>query len=232
MTVEQITASLRLWEAREARAHKNHQAARARGDHARERHWIAYERKAEEMIDRRRKQLEAAGKAWRPPIIRLPDATFEYVFGAKGGAHRSAGHYTAGRRCKDASELLHEARLDHAFHKSRGWGGLSYEWMVADDGTLLLGNPTDRKGAAVAGQNTGMVNVCMPATTGDRPTPAQQRTLRWLVANAHTSALPKRHRSPVDLRTVPMKGHKDYPGQSTACPGLFIDLYRSKGADS
>lgn len=231
MTVKQITASLRLWERREAAAHRNHLASKARGDHARERVWIDREREAERMIARRRDQLAAVDKTWKPPMVTAEQLglRFQYVFGPKGPVTRCAGHYTAGPRRADATGLAVEARNDHAFHAGKGWGGLSYEWMIADDGTLLLGNPTDRKSAAVALNNTGTVNICCPGTTGDKPTAAQARTLRWLLANAHTSALPKAHRSPVDLRRVPLLGHREFPNQATACPGDFLSLYRSRG---
>lgn len=230
MNTSELRASLELWERRERAAHHNHLHSAETGDHRRERLWIDREREAERMIVRRQGQLEQRGKPWAPPIVGF-HADYQYVFGAKGPVYRAAGHYTAGERCAGARELLAEATADHRYHVGKGWGGLSYEWMIADDGTLLLGNPTGRKSAAVALNNTGMVNVCMPGTTGDRPTAAQQRTLRWLLAHAHTRALPRQHRSPVDLRTIPLRGHRDWPSQSTACPGNFSTLYRTRGAD-
>ena len=92
--------------------------------------------------------------------------SFQDVFGAKGTVTRGAGHYTAGNRCPNATKLAAEMRADHNFHKGKGWGGLSYEAMVADDGTIGFGNPMCRKSAAVASTNTGMVNICCPGTTG------------------------------------------------------------------
>lgn len=154
---------------------------------------------------------------------------FQYVWGGKGPIVAAAGHYSAGPRAADEAELRVEMRRDHEYHAGKGWGGLSYEYMIADDGTLGLGNPTDRKSAAVALHNTGLINVCCPATTGDRPTAAQMATLRWLLANAHTSALPRAHRSPVDLRKITLRGHKQFPDQSTDCPGQFLNLYTSRG---
>lgn len=170
----------------------------------------------------------------RPRIItaRQLGLAFQWVFGSKGTPYRCAGHYTAGHRAADAVALAAEARADHAFHRGKGWGGLSYDYMVADDGTLLLGNPIGRKSAHVGGNNSGNVGICCPGTTGDRPTSAQAATVRWLLANAHTSALPAEHRSPVDLRRLPLLGHNEYPGNATSCPGLFIDMYHAKGAQT
>jgi hypothetical protein len=152
--------------------------------------------------------------------------SFQNVFGSKGVVFRGAGHYTAGRRVPNATELVKEMRSDHAFHKSEGWGGLAYEAMVADDGTIGFGNPMSRKGAAVASTNTGMVNICCPGTTGDRMTPAQKASVRWLMDNWHTKAIPSVHRLPQPARQLGWKGHRFYPGQSTACPGVMIDDYK------
>lgn len=175
--------------------------------------------------------LKKARRSSKPRIItaRQLGLTFQYVFGGKGRVFNIAGHYTAGHRASGAAELMREARNDHAFHRSKGWGGLSYEWMIADDGTIVCGNPTNRKSAAVALHNTGLVNICMPGTTGDKPTEAQARSLTWLLANAHTSAMPAAHRSPVDLRLIWLRGHRQFPDQSTACPGNFQTVYTTRG---
>lgn len=175
--------------------------------------------------------LKKARASSKPRIITARQAglTFQYVFGPKGRVFNTAGHYTAGHRVAGPAALIAEAKSDHAFHRGKGWGGLSYEWMIADDGTIFCGNPTNRKSAAVALHNTGLVNICCPGTTGDKPTEAQARSLRWLLANAHTSAMPAAHRSPVDLRRVPLRGHKEFPDQSTACPGNFLTMYHARG---
>jgi hypothetical protein len=117
-------------------------------------------------------------------------------------------------------------RSDHQFHKGKCWGGLSYEAMVADDGTIGLGNPIGRKSAAVASTNTGMVNICCPWTTGDRMTAAQKASVRWLMDNWHTTAVPAVHRLPLPARSIGWKGHRYYPQQSTECPGVMINDYQ------
>jgi hypothetical protein len=152
--------------------------------------------------------------------------TFQFVFGQKGTVFRGAGHYTAGHRVADAAALAAEMRSDHNFHKGKGWGGLSYEVMVADDGTLGFGNPVTRKSAAVASNNTGLVNICCPGTTGDRMTPQQKASVRWLMDNWHTAAVPAAHRLPLPARSIGWKGHRFYPGNLTACPGVMDQDYK------
>lgn len=188
--------------------------------------WANRVNKCEAMINRRRTQL-GQGSGDKPRIITAEQIglTFQNVFGTKGTIFRGAGHYTAGHRCSGATELIAEAKSDHRFHAGKGWGGLSYEVMVADDGTVLLGNPIWRKSAAVAVNNTGMVNICCPGTTGDNIAEKQRQSIEWLFDNWHTDAIPKAHRLPRSAGSLTWKGHKEWPSQSTACPGNMLDDY-------
>jgi hypothetical protein len=186
--------------------------------------WEGLRDEAKLMVARRDDQLGGS----KPKMITAAGLGlgFQYVFGTKGSVFRGAGHYTAGHRSANAEALKAEMRNDHAFHKSKGWGGLSYEAMVADDGTIGFGNPIDRKSAAVASNNTGMVNICCPGTTGHRMTDAQKRSVRWLLDNWHTSKVPKAHRLPKPAKNLTWRGHKEFPGQSTACPGDMLSQYK------
>jgi hypothetical protein len=187
---------------------------------------------AQKALGRRRvahfRKTGGRGPGTRPKFITAAQLglTFQSVFGSKGTITRGAGHYTAGARASNASELAAEMRSDHRFHKGKGWGGLSYEAMVADDGTVGFGNPISRKSAAVASNNTGMVSICCPGTTGDRMTAAQKASVTWLMNNWHTAAVPAAHRLPKPARSFGWDGHRFYPGQSTACPGVMINDYR------
>lgn len=152
--------------------------------------------------------------------------TFQYIWGGKGDVVHGAGHYTAGARVAGASALAEEMRSDHKFHAGKGWGGLSYEAMVADDGTIGFGNPMNRKSAAVASHNTGMVSICCPGSTGDRMTSSQQASVKWLMDHWHTDAVPAAHRLPKPARSLAWKGHRFWPDQSTQCPGVMINDYK------
>jgi hypothetical protein len=182
-------------------------------------------KKAETALAKVRAQI-AAGSAPRMITAEQLGLKFQDVFGAKGAVVHGAGHYTAGHRVKDSKGLAAEMRSDHSFHKGKGWGGLSYEAMIADDGTIGLGNPMSRKAAAVALHNTGMVGICCPGTTGDRMTDAQKRSVKWLLDNWHTAKVPKAHRLPRKARDLEWRGHNQWPDQSTGCPGVMINDYR------
>lgn len=150
---------------------------------------------------------------------------FQWVFGSVGTLTRTYGHYTGGPRAKTRDDLIATARAVHNQHLRQGWGGCSYGPMIGDDGTLILMNPIGRKAAGVAGHNTGSIHINVPGTTGDRMTQACEDTLRWYVENAHTSRVPKAWRSPVDLRKLNGRVHKD--DNATACPGEYTASYRS-----
>jgi len=156
---------------------------------------------------------------------------FQNLFGQLGPERHITGHYSAGARARNAQEGIARAREFHAFHKNpppqgRGWGGLAYHYIIADDGTLICGRPTILKGAHTGRANSNNIGVNCPGTTGDRPTAAQKRTYQWLLTNAHTAAMPKPHRTDVDLRQAALHGHNQWPGHTTnGCPGLFLAMY-------
>ena len=170
----------------------------------------------------------ASNQGTKPRIITAAQLglTFQYVWGYKGNPYRGAGHYTAGHMARDAAALRTEMLNEHAYHKGKGWGGLSYEAMVANDGTLGLGNPVNRMSAAVAVNNSGMVGICVPGTTGDRIPEGAKDTIAWLLDNWHTTAIPAAHRLPRSAKSLSWRGHKEYPSQSTACPGDMLNDYK------
>lgn len=143
------------------------------------------------------------------------------VFGSLGPETKVTTHYAASPRAHNLAEGLALARGFDAFHRSKGWGGVSYHFLIPDTGEIILGRSTLHKGAHVLNTNTGNVGINFFCTAGDKPTKAQAKTYLWLLAHAHTDALPARHRTDRDLRNADIRGHKFWPGQSTDCPGFF-----------
>jgi N-acetylmuramoyl-L-alanine amidase len=169
----------------------------------------------------------AMAEAPRIITARKLGLTFVNRFGELGPELNVTGHYSATARARDWQEGVSRARAFHRFHKSKNWGGIAYHFLIPDDGSLICARPTILKGTHVGGHNTRNLGVNMPGTTGNRPTKAQWATYRWLLRNAHTEALPKAHRTDVDLRQARLWGHKEWSGQSTACPGLFLPVFKA-----
>src|SRR5262245_8635763 len=153
---------------------------------------------------------------------------FQNLFGELGPEENVTGHYSAGARARNFREGVARVRQFHADHKAKGWGGIGYHFVISDDGTLLCARPTILKGAHVGLHNTNNLGVNCPGTTGDRPTAQQKATYQWLLANAHTEAMPKAHKTDRDLRHAHLFGHRDWPGhESNACPGIFYAMYKA-----
>jgi hypothetical protein len=153
---------------------------------------------------------------------------FQNLFGELGPEENVTGHYSAGARARNWREGVARVRQFHADHKAKGWGGIGYHFVISDDGTLLCARPTILKGAHVGLHNTNNLGVNCPGTTGDRPTAQQKATYQWLLANAHTEAMPKAHKTDRDLRHAHLFGHRDWPGhESNACPGIFYATYKA-----
>ncbi len=223
MSLAQLKASRALWRSRERYRKSRHTAALQANDQGRIKKWGDLLREARANVARREAQIAAKSG---PTIITAAQLglTFQWVFGNVGTLTRVYGHYTGGGRAETRAELVATARAVHAQHRSQGWGGCSYGPMIGDDGTLVLMNPIGRKAAGVAGHNTGSVHVNVPGTTGDVMTAAAQRTLAWYLAHAHTRSVPSAYRSPVDLRKLDGRLHRD--DNATACPGDYSSAYR------
>ena len=142
-------------------------------------------------------------------------------FGALGPETRTTTHYAASPRARNLAEGIRLSRQFDAFHRGKGWGGVSYHYLIPDTGELILGRSTLHKGAHVLNTNSNNIGINFFCTQGHRPTEAQKRTARWLIGHAHTRALPQRHRTDRDLRKADIRGHRFWPGQSTGCPGHF-----------
>ena len=147
---------------------------------------------------------------------------------ARMGPERSVvGHYSAGPRARDFRVGIARAKSFHAHHLSKGWAGIGYHYVIPDDGAIICCRSTFHLGAHVLNNNSGRIGVNMPGTVGDRPTKRQARAFGWLLHNAHTTAMPRAHRTDRDLSRVPRFGHRDL--MPTSCPGLFLGMYHRGG---
>lgn len=152
------------------------------------------------------------------------------IFGGLGTPYYVTGHYTAGPKDTSDSHAIELCQAYDRDHRAKGWGGIGYHYSICRSGTIIGLRPIAQKGAHVGGYNTGNVGIMVHGTIGDTPTEAQERSLGWLLENAHTAKLPAAHRAPVSLSRLPRRGHKEWPGhQSNSCPGSFLDFYHRGG---
>lgn len=185
--------------------------------------------RARETAQEALKRLREARASRRPKIVNAR-LSISNLFGGLGPILYLTGHHSAGPTDRDDEHALTLVRQFDAQHRGQGWGGLGYHFNVTRRGTIILGRPVSLKGAHVGGHNSNNVGVLFHGTTGDVPTEAQARAFRWLLDNAHTSALPASHRTPRPLRDARRLGHKDWEGHhSNACPGTHHRMILSGG---
>lgn len=107
---------------------------------------------------------------------------------------------------------------------------MGYHWCITRRGTIIGLRPTILKGAHVGGHNSRNAGAMFHGTVGDHPTEAQRKSYAWLIANAHTTAMPQAHRTDSDPRQATRRGHNDWPGHgSNACPGTHKPMIREGG---
>lgn len=100
---------------------------------------------------------------------------------------------------------------------SRGWGTGGYHEIIKRDGTVQHCYDDHEITNGVAGQNTGIYNICL---VGNGNFTAAQEAA-W---DERCRAAMKRFNLPVSA----VKGHNEFPGTNTACPGINMNLVRSR----
>ena len=123
-------------------------------------------------------------------------------------------HCTANR----AGSALRMADIDR-LHRSWGWEGCGYHYVIPTDGTIEAGRPEAKKGAHSGPRyNPHSIGVCYIGglaadgkTPKDTRTEEQKRALRILLEDLHK-------RYPKAL----IVGHCDLDPKKPCCPGLDV----------
>lgn len=122
-------------------------------------------------------------------------------------------HCTANR----ADSALRMADIDH-YHRSLGWIGCGYHYVIPADGTIESGRPEEMTGAHCKNHNRHFIGVAYVGglaqdgkTPCDTRTEAQKVALRKLLRELHK-------RYPKAL----IVGHSDLDPQKPCCPGFEV----------
>lgn len=120
-------------------------------------------------------------------------------------------HHTAGPDTQTPEQIAN-------FHiNSNSWGGIGYHFLIAKDGAVYYVGDISTARANVANLNDQVLGICLIGnfTQGRLPTNEQLDSAHKL-CDFFISHFP-------DLSNVnswaSVRGHKELPGQSTACPG-------------
>jgi hypothetical protein len=186
-------------------------------------------RKRKRRLVRLRENVARASSRLRNLLLRprIIDLNLDFrSMDVQGSVNKVIGHYTAGPQDENTKDAIRLCRIYHEAHLNQGWSGEAYMLCFTVDGNILLLRPAKYVGAHTLGYNTGSYGIMMHGTTGDKPTKAQKRALRWWAKNGNKAVM-KSGRTQVRPGTLVWKGHNDY--NPTSCPGSFKDAYLSKG---
>jgi hypothetical protein len=123
-------------------------------------------------------------------------------------------HHTAGAPVADdpVIEGLYVREVE-ADHRSRGWAGIGYNWVIFPSGRVFEGRGWRRKGAHARQANGTSVGVAFHMHgSRERPTDAAVAAFRGLVAEGV--------RAGHLVEPVQVTGHRDYV--ATECPGTIL----------
>ncbi len=128
--------------------------------------------------------------------------------------NRIAIHHTVTPNNETGSTIVTRLRGIQSFHQNtRGWCDVGYHLLVSWDGQAWEGTPAELLGTHVGGQNTGTLGISfMGDFTSTEPpsvmTCTGSKLIDWGVKTFGVSR----------TRTTIM-GHREFPSQSTGCPG-------------
>lgn len=116
---------------------------------------------------------------------------------------------------------LRMADIDR-YHRSKGWKGCGYHYVIPADGAIEKGRPEEVRGAHCKNHNRHSIGVCYVGgletdgkTPADTRTPAQKRALKLLLDDL-------RKRYPKAL----VVGHCELDPQKPFCPGFDVGELR------
>ncbi len=128
--------------------------------------------------------------------------------------YRMSIHHTAGPN-DDGGDAAARVRQIQAFHMDgRGWCDIGYHFVVSQGGQIFQGRLDEtRPGAHVGGENSGNVGISLIGNfeeqiVGEPQMAAASRIVAWVSATYD-----------IPLDEAHLKGHRQWPGQATSCPG-------------
>ena len=131
---------------------------------------------------------------------------------------KMAVHYTVTPSTNPAARV----RAIQAYHQdSRGWCDIGYHFLIGVDGTIYEGRPLDMLGAHVSNNNAGNIGIsligCFHSSGCGSMGPIVPPEAMIEAAGRLMGTLSRRHN--IALNTDKVRGHRDFPGASTDCPG-------------
>jgi N-acetylmuramoyl-L-alanine amidase len=138
--------------------------------------------------------------------------------------YRMAIHHTAGSQTSGGTVAGAVAAVQAYAMDSGTYCDIPYEFMVGYDGTLYEGRELSyTSGATGGGQNDGNAAMCFLGCYHPSDCPGGSHTATDAMMDAGrllVQTMSVLHDIPIDTDAI--KGHRDWPGNSTACPGDYV----------
>ena len=136
---------------------------------------------------------------------------------------KMAVHYTVTPSDNPAARV----RAVQRYHMdTRGWCDIGYHFLVGIDGSIYEGRPLELVGAHVGGHNTGNIGIsfigCFHPSGCSSMGPTRPPEAMIEAGGRLLGALSRLYGIALDRTQV--RGHRDYPGTSTNCPGDYLHL--------
>ncbi len=132
-----------------------------------------------------------------------------------GNSKRSVNQITNIAVHYSATATGNTTSFENFWKNTHGWDTGGYHEVILTNGDVELNYDANVISNGVGGQNTRMYNICY---VGDGvPNSAQMKTLKERVDY---------NRNRFGLSANAVKGHREFSGQSTNCPGLNMNDFR------
>lgn len=105
------------------------------------------------------------------------------------------------------------AKEIRSWHKAKGWSDIGYHYVIRRDGKVEKGRPDARVGAHVAGHNRDSIGICLVGGVNENLVPENNYTeAQWKALEELLHKLVQKYPEAC------VRGHRDFPGVSKACP--------------
>lgn len=136
------------------------------------------------------------------------------ICGREHNPYRISIHHTASP-ADDGGDPAQRMRQMQAFHiDDRGWCDIGYHFVVSQSADIFQGRSTEeRTGAHVLNENTGNIGISLIGNFNNQSVNSEQFAETITIAHwVHDTY-------DITLDRDQVRGHREWPGQSTSCPG-------------
>lgn len=96
------------------------------------------------------------------------------IFGAMTPLKAECVEYVVFHTAGAPNDIDQSAESIHRYHRSKGWAGIGYHWVIRKNGDVEVGRPVTHQGAHVAGINDCSIGIAFSGNGDISPLTAKQ----------------------------------------------------------